>query len=180
MDAQQEKMGVSRRRQWERDLRRVRVETFDERSGQYSESDKLRICGVLNMAGMVSAGKSTLMDVVAVWCARSGRRVTLVVGDVVSAVRRTTTFRNLGIQAAPILGYSNRRRHVERMHRVLGSETGQPPLEHDDPGFDFLSTACALDGLRRSATRPFVPGDNPCDGLVPNSDANLEEDADYD
>src|SRR5437870_1755193 len=109
------------------------------------------------MVGMVSSGKSTLMDVAAVWAARSGRRTTIVVGDVVSALRRTTMFRSLGLSAVPLLGRSNRRRHAERLHRVLSSEAGDSVLGHADSSFDFVSTACAVDGLRDFAT-PFEVG----------------------
>jgi hypothetical protein len=165
MDAQEAADPVPSPSGWERRLTRE-LWVYNDSTASYERSQHLRVDRQLHMVGMVSSGKSTLMDVLAVWAARSGRRVTLVVGDVVTAVRRTNAFRALGLSAVPILGYSNRRRHVERLHRVLLGETRASPLEHADPGFDFLSTACALDGLRRAA-KPFRLGDSPCDHLHP-------------
>lgn len=146
---------------WEARLRRVRLETLDRQQETFARAEALRIERVLHLVGMVSSGKSTLMDVLAVWAARNGMRATVVVGDVVGAVRRTTLFRSLGIEAVPILGRSNRARHADRLHKVLRGEAGASILEHEDPGFDFLSTACGLDGLREG-TKPFAPGDTPC------------------
>jgi hypothetical protein len=161
---------------WEHRLRRVRLEILDRRRGAFARVDVLRIEHLLHLVGMVSSGKSTLMDVLAIWAARNGLRTTIVVGDVVGAVRRTTLFRSLGIEAAPILGRSNRVRHVERLHKVLRGEAGAPILEHEDPGFDFLSTACGLDGLREG-TKPFAPGDTPCANLeAPEEEDEAVED----
>ena len=164
-----DEMGASRgirEGHWERRLRRVRLECFDGAASQFEPSDRLRVSRVLHMVGMVSSGKSTLMDVLAVWAARAGRRTTLVVGDVPSAVRRTTMFRQLGIPAAPILGRHNRRRHAERLHRLNLDERAGSPLDMGDPAFDFLSTACALDALREHEP-PFDPGASPCETLHP-------------
>jgi hypothetical protein len=172
MDQREGELNVRDRGNWEERLSRIRLEVFDAGSGDFAPSRRFRVERLLHLAGMVSSGKSTLMDVLAVWCQRNGKRVTLVMTDVVSAVRRPTYFRRLlGDDAAvPILGRSNRRRHTERLHRVLLGETRASPLQHRDPAFDFLSTACALDGLRPPATKPFEAGTHPCDTLYVSAD----------
>ena len=174
MDAQSNRPG-SASRNWALSLARVRLELFDSGSNAFLACDRLRVDRLLHMVGMVSSGKSTLMDILAVWAARSGRRITLVVGDVVSAVRRSTMFRSLGLRAAPILGRSNRRRHAERLHQILASEGRASLLDAQDPAFDFLSTACAVDGLR-DHQRPFETGDHPCESFFAPPEGEEEAD----
>jgi hypothetical protein len=147
----------------------VRLELFDVNSNEFRPDATLTISGMLHLVGMVSSGKSTLMGVLAVWAARSGLRVTLVVGDVIGGLRWVEAFRCLdpALVAAPILGSSNRVRHIERLHRVVHGRGNASPFEAD-PGFDFLSTACALDALRRDEHRtPFAPDKYPCRALSP-------------
>lgn len=156
-------------RDWEGCLRRATLEEWAESPAGFIRARRLRIVRRLHMVGMVSSGKSTLMDVLAVWGARRGLRVVLVVGDVVSAVRRTTLFRQLGLSAAPILGRSNRRRHAERLHRLHAAEGRRSVLDMADPAFDFLSTACGLDALREHETS-FDVGQTPCEDFYPAGD----------
>lgn len=149
---------------WQR-LQGVRLELLDENRSGFAEADTLEIAGCLHVVGMVGAGKSTLMDVLAVWAARNGLRTTLVVGDVVGALRRVALFRRLGLAAAPVLGSANRARHMERLHR-MHAQRGVSALAQHDPSFEFLSTACALDGLR-TANTPLALDEAPCRALVP-------------
>jgi len=146
---------------WYNRLKRVQLEMFDERGENLSAATALAWEGMLHLVGMVSSGKSTLMDVLAVWAARKGLRVTIVVGDVVSALNRAQLFVQLGIRAAPILGASNRERHTNRLHRILHAERPLRPLYQDHVGFRWLSTACPLDGLRDS-DQVFALGRQPC------------------
>jgi hypothetical protein len=162
-------------------LGRLRLEMLGGNLTTDSRPDTLHVDGLLHLGGMVSSGKSTLMDVVAVHAARCKRlRVTLVVGDVTSAARRASLFRTLGIRSAPIVGVTNFKRHIERLHRLEASERSLSLLAHADPGFDFLNTACMLDGLR-DVGRPIPFEDAPCRRLVPAvapDDGDDDEDAD--
>lgn len=150
---------------WHQRLSRVQLGFYESSQGAFLPTEAITIDRLLHLAGMVSSGKSTLMDVLAVWAARQGMQVTLVVGDVMNALRRVEQFRLFGIPAAPILGTSNRKRHIERLHRALVAEGASSPLAHHHPGFDYLSTACALDGLR-SAPMPLDFDDAPCRTLM--------------
>lgn len=150
---------------WERRLARVRLELRDS-EGSLQVSDRLAISRLLHLIGMVSSGKSTLMDVLAVWATRRGLHITLVVGDVISALDRCQLFVHLGLSVAPILGGSNRRQHAERLHRMIASQHGRPPLDISHVGFRWLSTACPLDGVR-GAMRPLETGAQPCLQLFP-------------
>ncbi len=146
---------------WEKRLSRVRLELLNRENGTLNQANTLTLDGLEHLIGMVSSGKSTLMDVLAVWAARKGLHVTLVVGDVIGALNRAQQFSNLGISVAPILGASNRERHINRLHRVLTAEQPLAALQPEHAGFQWLSTACPLDGLRETE-RPCQIGAHPC------------------
>lgn len=143
-------------------LRDVRLEIFDQ-DDTLRLADRLTLSGMTNLVGMVSSGKSTLMKILTVWAARKGLRITLVVGDVIGALNLAELFHNLGLSVAPVLGQSNRKRHTNRLHRVLATEhPNLSPLEHRHIGFRWLSTTCPLDGLREETQQPIGMKDLPC------------------
>jgi hypothetical protein len=159
-------------------LERVHLEMFDGNLAPDGQPTTLYVNGMLHLGGMVSSGKSTLMDVLAVHGAeRLGLRMTLVVGDVTTATRRANLFRALGIASAPVVGASNLKRHIDRLHRLESSEHSISLLAHADPGFDFLNTACMLDGLR-NAGRPLAFDDAPCRHLIRVAMTDEEDDGD--
>jgi len=164
------------KRDWYKTMKRVRLRTSQDENSGFISVDNLHLDGTMHVVGMVSSGKSTLMDVLAVWAARNGYRITLVVGDVIAVFDRVQQFAYLGINAAPILGASNRRRHVDRLHRVLTAEQSQHPLMHQHKGFDYTSSVCLLDGLRNAA-KPFEMESVPCSTLLPilEEDESIEE-----
>jgi len=147
---------------WENILKRVKLEVFNQESSELRPTTTLTLDGLTHLIGMVSSGKSTLMDVLAVWASRKGMRVTLIVGDVMNALNRARQFVRLGLNAAPILGRTNRERHTNRLHRVLAAENpSDSPLQHEHVGFRWLSTACPLDGLR-DTSQPLQADELPC------------------
>jgi hypothetical protein len=171
MDETLTTIGLDEQARWAGSLGRVGVHVPGS-----GVSGVLRVDGLLHLAGMVGAGKSTLRDVLAVWSARQGQRCTLVVGDVAEVLRLTTTFRQLGLRAAPILGASTRDRHAERMHRRLATGGAGNLLAHDDPSFAYLSTVCVIDGLRGlEAGTPLRFLEAPCATLFPARDPDEEE-----
>jgi hypothetical protein len=123
----------------------------------------------LNLVGMVGAGKSTIRDILAYWVAtQTGRRVTIVVGDVAETQAVVDQLTQLGVSAAPILGHSTRERNIERLHRRTATAGAPTMLAHDQPAFAYLSSACPLDALRGlEAPRPLRIGEAPCLSLYP-------------
>jgi hypothetical protein len=163
---------------WERRLQDVRLELRGH-DGTFARAPYLTIDGILHLVGMVSAGKSTLLDVLAVYAARNGLHTTLVVGDVRSVLRKVELFTVLGIEAAPVLGSSTLSTRVERQHRQEQGRGKLSLLDHVDSAFDYLSTACVLDGLR-SAPRPLDIREAPCTGLHPRIDEDSSDGSDAD
>lgn len=148
-------------------------------AGRLELSDNLTIGGVLHLAGMVSSGKSTLMTVLAVWAARRGLHVTLLVNDVIGALNQAQQFnRFAGVVAAPILG-SDRKSHLNRLHRILAREQPETPLAPDHNGFRWLSTACPLDALRLDTPKePLALDFRPCLNLKRSAPKNDDEETD--
>lgn len=160
---------------WKYRLSRVRLELFGEDGVTLKSAETLTFSGLMHLIGMVSSGKSTLMDILAVWAAKQKLHVTIVVGDVIGALNRAELFEKLGISVAPILGASNRERHTNRLHRVWNTENPLEPLNQKHSGFQWLSTACALSELRRDVAQSFPMGKQPCLTLSPISDSDEEQ-----
>ncbi|OLF06262.1 pPIWI_RE_Z domain-containing protein [Actinophytocola xanthii] len=153
--------------EWVRRLGRVKLLIRDDARGEFAESTRLRVDRLMNLVGMVGAGKSTLRDILAFWAAtETGRRITIVVGDVAETLTIVDQFTRLGINAAPVLGHSTRERNLERLHRRMASAGAETMLGHDHPSFDYLSSACPLDALRGlDASNPLRIGEAPCTAL---------------
>lgn len=157
---------AGRRGDWANRLSRVRL--FVRADDRFTDGAPLVIAGMLHLVGMVGAGKSTLRDILAFWCARKGLRVTIVVGDVAESLAVVGTFARLGVAAAPVLGQTTRERHIQRLHRRLATGGAATMLAHDHPGFRYLSSACAVDALRGlEADAPLRIGQAPCTMLFP-------------
>nr|WP_062337388.1 hypothetical protein [Herbidospora sakaeratensis] len=168
MDEHESAIGVERPGNWEARLHELRFAPRDADGRGFSESDELRLNGLLHLVGMVGAGKSTLMVLLAVWAARRDLRITLVVGDVAEQLRLCELLRDLDLPAVPVLGPTTRETHVQRLHRRLASRGLDNLLDHDARGFDDLSTACAVDALRSTeAIQPLRYADAPCTALFP-------------
>jgi pPIWI RE three-gene island domain Z len=153
---------------WAGRLGDLRLDTLSPDGRSFQAATVLRLDRLLHLVGMVGAGKSTLMALIAVWAARKGLRTTLVVGDVAEQLSLTGLFRDLGLAAVPVLGGTTRERHAARLHRRLAARGLDSLLAHQDPGFDDLSTVCVVDALRgMEAAEPLRYADAPCTGLRP-------------
>ncbi|KRV49010.1 hypothetical protein AQ490_22105 [Wenjunlia vitaminophila] len=167
MDAEEERRGLPRGH-WRRRLEELRLQRRTDDGISFTNTDHLRLDQLTHLVGMVGAGKSTLMTLVAVWAHRRGLRTTLVVGDVAEQLFLTELFRGLGLTVALVQGGSTREQHTQRLHRRLAARGERSLLRQTSKAFDHLSTACPLDALRGldSATSlRYV--DAPCGGLHP-------------
>ncbi|WP_338932297.1 hypothetical protein WEB32_25900 [Streptomyces netropsis] len=170
MDATERGYDVESPGHWEERLTELHIAPKDADGLGFSKDGYLVLDGLLHLAGMVGAGKSTLMTLIAVWGARQDPplRTTLVVGDVAEQLRLTGLLRDLGLSATPVLGLTMRETHVQRLHRRLGSRGLANLLDHDTPAFDHLSTVCVVDALRGTeAAQPLRFADAPCTSLYP-------------
>lgn len=180
MDDKEREAKIERPGNWAARLDELRFAPRDATGRDFGESDELRLDGLRHLAGMVGAGKSTLMTLVAVWGARRepALRTTLVVGDVAEQLRLCALLHDLGLRAVPILGPTTRETHVQRLHRRLAARGLDNLLDHDALGFDDLSTVCVADALRGTeASQPLRYADAPCDRLYPEKRKEPGDDA---
>lgn len=145
-------------------MEQVRLELWNGYKMQRAEA--LTVDGMLHLAGMVSAGKSTLMEVLTVWAVRQKKplHVTLVLGDVISVLEWAARFERFGLRVAPIVGGYSRETHLNRLHRLQADQHPEQPLALTHPGFRWLGTACALNGSRYPTVR-LSPRQLPCTRL---------------
>ncbi|MFE2043783.1 hypothetical protein ACFXAZ_23200 [Streptomyces sp. NPDC059477] len=155
---------------WAGRLERIRV--FVRGASGFERTDVFEVARIQHLLGIVGAGKSTLRDVLAVYLARRGRRVTVVVGDVAEQLKLVELYNTYAPgSAAPVLGAAGREQHAERLHRRLAGRGERNLLAHTDAGFAYLSTSCALNALRgtdtQSADSLLRYGEAPCTRLQP-------------
>lgn len=184
MVAREDPRGKVARQKWEGRIRDLELRLV--RDGELIRGETLAVDGILHLLGMVGSGKSSLITVLAVWLARRGQRVTLVQADVAGMLAQQEIFAvfasaDARVRALPIIGRSSRKNHLNRLHAARARSLGQPNesdvaqpfdqamqigqlLSDKHPGYDLLSTVCALDGLRRDE-RPIPLGQEPCTRL---------------
>ncbi len=176
MDSRERELGVERPGSWAARLAEIRFESRTADGRRFEASEALHVDGLMHLVGMVGAGKSTLMTLVAAWAARNGLRITLVVGDVAEQLRLAAVLGEVGLEAVPVLGLSTRETHVARLHRRLAGRGFGNLLLHDDAGFDHISTVCVLDGLRAAEVgEPLRYADAPCSALYPDKPVRSAE-----
>lgn len=157
MDDQWKQTG-KKPKNWEKRLREIELRLIDK--DQTFLAKKLVINGRFNLVGPVGTGKSTLMEVLAVWNAQNNHHVTLIVPDVIDQLKRAQLFIRLGIKAAPILGVSNRQNHLNRLHRACLVDNPDHVITQNHEGFQWVSIGCALNDQFKNLFN--APGEYPC------------------
>ncbi|WP_171162556.1 hypothetical protein [Streptomyces sp. I05A-00742] len=167
MDEEEQRRGL-KAGNWAQRLDHLDLDTRTPDETAFEAASVLPLDRLTHLVGMVGAGKSTLMTLLAVWAHQNGLRITLVVGDVAEQLALTELFRALGLSAAPVQGGTTRPQHTQRLHRRLAARGAHSLLAHTDPVFTHLSTACPLDALRALDTsEPLRYADAPCGALHP-------------
>ncbi|MEG8182443.1 hypothetical protein GZH49_28625 [Nocardia terpenica] len=155
------------------------------RDDRFVGTEDLTIDGLTHLLGIVGGGKSTLRDVLAVHLAtQSDGRVTVVVNDVAEVLKCVERYNAClephGKRAAPIIGMSGRPRHLYRLHRRIAGRGTSNLLDHQDPGFDYLSIQCLLNPILVDQENDPIEYDAaPCERLyAPKRSTPPEQDDD--
>ncbi|TKG59284.1 pPIWI_RE_Z domain-containing protein [Prauserella endophytica] len=147
---------------WYQRIRDLRLHARTSRGLRRQRS--LRLEDIVHLAGMPAVGKTTLLIVAAVWAAKRGYTLTLVLGDVVSVLNVVEDLERYGVKAAPILGQATRGRHLQQLHRPADPTMRGLPLLNDER-LKWVSTACTLQGLL-DLSMPWKLRDAPCQGKL--------------
>ena len=115
----------------------------------------LTIFEVVNIVGMVGAGKSTLIKVLAFWCHKNGYRMTIVVDTVAEVMNLQKYLSAFGVTASPLIGRSERLKYI--------NQVAQPYETCLSAGFSqYLTPICLVDGMDAQHSEAVVSGKEPC------------------
>jgi hypothetical protein len=138
--------------------------------GKLADKNKvpLQLDGHAYVVGAVAAGKSTIAKLILADAAlhpEKNLRITLIVGDTMSALNLADEFNSLFCAwgenpvAVPLIGRSTTDLHLQRLYR-----SGR--FRPDHWALRWLNTACPLQGLVTDpAPDPVIPGKEPCEAL---------------
>lgn len=119
---------------------------------------ELTIREVVNMVGMVGAGKSTLIKVLSFWFHQHGLRMTVVVDTVAETLSLQKYLSSLGVAASPLIGRSERMKYINQVSQpdeiCLSASYSQ-----------YLTPACLTDGMDEQHDAAIVFGKEPCYSL---------------
>lgn len=119
---------------------------------------ELTIREVINIVGMVGAGKSTLIKVLAFWCHQNGHRITVVVDTVAEVLNLQKYLSAFGVTASPLIGRSERLKYI--------NQVAQPNATCLYTGFSqYLTPACLIDGMDEQHSAATAFGKEPCYSL---------------
>jgi hypothetical protein len=128
----------------------------------------LEFNGMMHLVGMVGSGKSTLMSLLAAHAVlKTSWRITLIVGDTMTALRMADQFnRLLGKDkeqpvAVALLGRSTRDKHLVQLYNASD-------FHENHTGLRWLNTVCPLQGAMEPKDLPdLLPiGREPCQTLA--------------
>lgn len=119
---------------------------------------ELTIREVINIVGMVGAGKSTLIKILAFWCHQNGHRITVVVDTVAEVLNLQKYLTAFGVTASPLIGRGERLKYI--------NQVAQPNETCLYTGFSqYLTPACLIDGMDEQHSAAIAFGKEPCYSL---------------
>lgn len=113
---------------------------------------------VVNIVGMVGAGKSTLIKVLAFWCHQNGYRIVIVVDTVAEVLNLQKYLSAFGVTASPLIGRNERLKYINQVTK--------PNETCLSAGFSqYLTPACLIDGMDAQHSAAIAFGKEPCYSL---------------
>jgi|GEM_PF-1484123 len=133
--------------------------------GSYQVGASFTLSGLFHLVGMLGAGKSSLITVLTVYLALRGYHVSAVMTTVVETFRFAQWLRQIGVNAAPLLG-RNRADHVRKFGMAEAEALSEERLfvrnKRHPPAVDWLVAPCAISG---SLSDAIPRGKEPCESL---------------
>ena len=126
----------------------------------------LTIEKIVNVLGMVGAGKSTLMKVLTYYLSKNGYRVVIVLNTVSEVIQMMRDLSKYKLDVSPLIGKSNQEKYVCALKR-------EGDMYIDEDIAQYLSAPCALNGLvNSSAQEAWEYGERPCYNLRSRSETS--------
>lgn len=122
---------------------------------------ELTIREVVNIVGMVGAGKSTLIKILAFWCNKNGYRIIIVADTVAEVLNLQKYLYALGVVCSPLIGRNERLKYINQI--------SQPNETCLHVGFSqYLTPVCLIDGMDEQHDEAITFGKEPCYSLKKN------------
>ena len=118
-------------------------------------SSTFTIQQVVNVVGMVGAGKSTLIKVLAFWFHKNGHRMAIVVDTVAEVLHLQQYLAALGVTASPLIGRSERLKYINQV-----TQPGDTCLSRSFS--QYLAPVCLIDGIDEQHSGAIAFGKEPC------------------
>lgn len=127
---------------------------------------ELTLREVVNIVGMVGAGKSTLIKVLAFWCHQNGYRIAIVVDTVAEVLNLQKYLSTFGVTASPLIGRNERLKYINQV-----TQPNETCLSADFS--QYLTPACIIDGMDAQHSAAIAFGKEPCYSLKKGSKNHL-------
>lgn len=120
--------------------------------------NELTIREVVNIVGMVGAGKSTLIKVLSFWCYQNGYRIAIVVDTVAEVLNLHKYLTSFGVTCSPLIGRNERLKYI--------NQVTQPNESCLIESFSqYLTPVCLIDGMDEQHRKAISFGKEPCYSL---------------
>lgn len=116
---------------------------------------ELNIREAINIVGMVGAGKSTLIKVLAFWCHQNSYRIAIVVDTVAEVLNLQKYLSAFGVTASPLIGRNERLKYINQV-----TQPGETCLAEEFS--QYLTPACLIDGMDTQHSAAITFGKEPC------------------
>ncbi|BAT51121.1 hypothetical protein NOS3756_00410 [Nostoc sp. NIES-3756] len=112
---------------------------------QDEEAREISIDKEAHILGPTGSGKSTLIDCKVALLIERGKRIAIATNSVGEVQNWLEFAQKVGIKAVPIIGESERHKHLSRLNQAVMFSNKQQPFTH--PGFKWLAQSCPLYSL---------------------------------
>ena len=123
-----------------------------------SETDTLEINEVINIVGMVGAGKSTLIKILAYYLTGMKKKLLIVLDTVADVLELYLYFKELNVNVSPLIGRNDRSKYIKQ---IIGD--GEKYLREEYS--QYLTASCIIDGMNTTSDIAPAFGNEPCSRL---------------
>jgi hypothetical protein len=127
-----------------------------------STANQLLINETVNLVGMVSSGKSTLIKIIVYILAGRGKKIVIIQNRVKDVFDLVRYFRNLNLSASPYIG-KDHMKYIDQLKKQ------SPDCDYLPDDFSmYLESSCIINGLTTDTIESPQFGDEPCFNLEKN------------
>ena len=128
-------------------------------NGHVVKAEELSIHEVVNMVGMVGAGKSTLMKVLTYHLSKQNKKIVIVLDTVADTFHMYSYFRRLNMNVTPLIGRNEREKYIYQV-----AEQGEKFIRSEYS--EYLTAPCIVGGMAQSDNKTVRYGNEPCKKLI--------------